>query len=389
MLIPRNLSISPHYVPSTLNLASPELAFRLALSNSADVERLRTVGEGRSVTPSRPQAARKSTGPQTSSDPYDRLKPFPLRPSVIAKDCIMSWKTPYSFHSLRSLSSSFPPDLIWHWQQLLLGAGRVSSGTASTSLAGLQLWHATKTKISAGDWITSTETFDDVDVVAALEHHLVVNADVPNSALCFPMLPNPAVRMAALNGHRFRISGTTHLLFRGIDPMAGRYQRKGSRSLRRGINTTIGSKSSGGWRERTIALQKTTGRERCTASGSFRNVRDSHSHQNLALQIVLDQERKPPSKFLLTGFCAGCAQTKEINGIGQGTYYFKFSSDRNGVGGTGPTLCLHLLSYISLWWFRKWFHVMKLKGERKLWTGGIGRKGNGESPNATGVLHAA
>ncbi|KAJ7465708.1 hypothetical protein FB451DRAFT_1138277 [Mycena latifolia] len=369
---------------------------RLALSNSADAERLRAVVEGPSVTPSRPQTARKSTGPRTSSNPYNRLKPSPLRPSVLAKDRIMTWKTPYSFHSLRSLSSSFPPDLILRWQQVLgasvdgkthgsygagllrfnhfcdlhnipesqrmpasesllsifissYGAGRVSSGTVSTWLAGLQLWHAvnnapwagdallsrtrkgvskleppssrriprdpvsfnhmsvlraalnlsntrdsaiwaaastawrdcarlgellidspsqfdssrhvtrgcpkkrgtaannhkfvqfkvpwTKTKKSAGDWITSTETFDDVDAVAALEHHLVVNADVPDSAPLFSYTTQSgcahltradfigrcneiwlAAGMAALNGHGFRIGGTTHLLLRGVDP---------------------------------------------------------------------------------------------------------------------------------------------------------------------------
>jgi hypothetical protein len=43
----------------------------------------------------------------------------------------------------------------------------------------------TKTKKSAGDWITSTETFDAVYSVSAIEHHLVVNSTVPDSAPLF------------------------------------------------------------------------------------------------------------------------------------------------------------------------------------------------------------
>jgi hypothetical protein len=308
----------------------------------------------------------------------------------------MSWKTPYSFHSLRSLSASFAPDLIARWQQVLAasvdegthglygagllrfnhfcdlhniperhrmpaseellsifissyGAGHVASGTVSTWLAGLQLWHAfnnapwhgaallsrtrkgvskltpptshrlprdpvsfnhmlalrasldlsntrdvaiwaaactawrdcarlekllvdspskftpsrhvtrgcekkrgtstnnhnylqfkvpwTKTRRALGDWITSTETFDDVNAVAAIEHHLVINAGVPDSAPLFAYRTESvwahltrsdfmdrcntiwtAAGMGALNGHGFRIGGTTHLLLQGVDP---------------------------------------------------------------------------------------------------------------------------------------------------------------------------
>ncbi|KAK7014533.1 DNA breaking-rejoining enzyme, partial [Favolaschia claudopus] len=334
--------------------------------------------------------------PRNSSKAYNRLKPSPLRPHVLAKDRILSWRTPYSFHSLRSLSSSFSPELISRWQTVLAssveadthgsyaagllrfnhfcdlhnipetqrmpaseallsvfissyGAGHVSSGTVSTWLAGLQLWHAvnfapwhgaallsrtrkgvsklappssrrlprdpvtfnhmvvlrahldlgntrdsaiwavactawrdcarlgellvksassfnstrnvtrgcpkgrgvasnghkflrlkvpwTKTRLSPGDWLTSTETFDEVDAVAAMEHHLHVNSSVPDSAPLFAYATSSgwshltrsdfvsrcndiwlSAGFAALNGHGFRIGGTTHLLLHGVDP---------------------------------------------------------------------------------------------------------------------------------------------------------------------------
>ncbi|KAJ6562871.1 DNA breaking-rejoining enzyme [Mycena vulgaris] len=308
----------------------------------------------------------------------------------------MTWRTPYSFHSLRSLSATFSPDLISRWQAVLgasvdkkthgtygsgllrfnhfcdlhnipedqrmpasesllsifissYGAGHVAGGTVSTWLAGLQLWHAvnhapwhgdallsrtrkgvsklappssrrlprdpvtfnhmtalrasldlsntrdaaiwaaastawrdcarigeilidspskfdptrnvtrgcpkkrgvasnehkflrfkvpwTKTKRAAGDWITSTETFDNVDAVSALEHHLAVNSTVPDTAPLFAYTSRSgwahltradfmgrcndiwmAAGMGALNGHGYRIGGTTHLLLHGVDP---------------------------------------------------------------------------------------------------------------------------------------------------------------------------
>ncbi|KAJ7201566.1 DNA breaking-rejoining enzyme, partial [Mycena pura] len=347
------------------------------------------------VTSSQPRSARKHAGPRSSSNPYNRLKPSPLRPQVLAKDRITSWRTPYTFHSLKSLSTLFSPALISRWQDVLAasvdegtrgnygagllrfnhfcdlhdipeadrmpasesllsifissyGAGNVASGTVGSWLAGLQLWHAinnapwhgaallkrtkkgvtklappsshraprdpvsfnhmlvlrsaldlsntrdaavwaaactcwrdcarlgeilvksvsvfdpsinvtrgcpvkrgvaankhkyirfkvprTKTQ-QYGDWLTSTETFDDVDAVAALEHHLVVNASVPSSAPLFAYatesgwahLTRPdfietcnaiwmAAGLGALNGHGFRIGGTTHLLLCGVDP---------------------------------------------------------------------------------------------------------------------------------------------------------------------------
>ncbi|KAK6969534.1 DNA breaking-rejoining enzyme [Favolaschia claudopus] len=371
-----------------------DIVLRLALAKSAD--RFRAVEFGSSVNPSPPQAVRKLSGPRNSSKPYNRLKPSPLRPPVLAKDRILSWRTPYTFQSLRSLSASFPSDLIARWQQVLAssvepathgsyaagllrfnhfcdlhsipeehrmpaseallsifissyGAGHVASGTVSTWLSGLQLWHAvnfapwhgaallsrtrkgvsklappssrrpprdpvsfnhmtalrrgldlsntrdsaiwaaactawrdcarlgellvnsassftsarnvtrgcpktrgtasnnhkflrfkvpwTKTRLSLGDWLTSTETFDDVDAVAALEHHLVVNAAVPDAAPLFAYATPSGwahltradfiatcnkiwldAGMGALNGHGFRIGGTTHLLLHGVDP---------------------------------------------------------------------------------------------------------------------------------------------------------------------------
>ncbi|KAJ7083038.1 hypothetical protein C8R43DRAFT_1142735 [Mycena crocata] len=95
----------------------------------------------------------------------------------------------------------------------------------------------TKTQKAAGDWLKSTETFDDVDTVSAFEHHLFVNLAVPDSAPLFAYtaqsgwahLPRAdflgrcneiwsAAGMGALNGHGFRIGGTTHLLLHGVDP---------------------------------------------------------------------------------------------------------------------------------------------------------------------------
>ncbi|KAJ6459919.1 DNA breaking-rejoining enzyme [Mycena sanguinolenta] len=111
-------------------------------------------------------------------------------------------------------------------------------GTASNKHKFLRFkvpW--TKTQKSAGDWITSTETFDEVDCVSALEHPLAVNSSVPDSAPLFAYKTasgwahltrsdflarcNDIWResgMGALNGHGFRIGGTTHLLLHGVDP---------------------------------------------------------------------------------------------------------------------------------------------------------------------------
>jgi hypothetical protein len=94
----------------------------------------------------------------------------------------------------------------------------------------------TKTQ-NSGDWLTSTETFDDVDAVSAFEHHLFVNASVPSSAPLFAYATASgwahltrtdfmetcnaiwfAAGLGALNGHGFRIGGTTHLLLHGVDP---------------------------------------------------------------------------------------------------------------------------------------------------------------------------
>jgi hypothetical protein len=94
-----------------------------------------------------------------------------------------------------------------------------------------------KTKLSQRDWITLTETFDNVDPVAAFEHHLFVNFDCPPSSPLFsfktPTGWLPLTRsifvdrcnsiwvvcgLGAIFGHGFRIGGTTHLLLSGVDP---------------------------------------------------------------------------------------------------------------------------------------------------------------------------
>ncbi|KAJ7613011.1 DNA breaking-rejoining enzyme [Roridomyces roridus] len=95
----------------------------------------------------------------------------------------------------------------------------------------------TKTKGAQGDWLTVTGTSDAADAVSALEHHLVVNSAVPDSAPLFAYITSSgwahlskadfisrcniiwaAAGMEALNGHGFRIGGAMHLLLHGVDP---------------------------------------------------------------------------------------------------------------------------------------------------------------------------
>ncbi|KAJ7473479.1 DNA breaking-rejoining enzyme [Mycena latifolia] len=95
----------------------------------------------------------------------------------------------------------------------------------------------TKTQLAAGDWLILTETFDSVNAVATVEHHLVVNANIPHDAPLFsyetPTSWAPLTcdvfmgrcnaiwrdaGMGALYGHRFHISGMTHLLISGVEP---------------------------------------------------------------------------------------------------------------------------------------------------------------------------
>jgi hypothetical protein len=157
------------------------------LAGSAAAERSHADESGSSVAPSQPQSARKHTGPRYSTNPFNRLKPSPYRPHVLAKDRVTSWRTPYTFHSLKLLSTSFSPELISRWQDVMVasvdegtrgnygagllrfnhfcdlhhiaesdrmpasesllsifvssyGAGHVASGTVNSWLAGLQLW---------------------------------------------------------------------------------------------------------------------------------------------------------------------------------------------------------------------------------------------------------
>nr|GAT50782.1 reverse transcriptase [Mycena chlorophos] len=420
LLLPRNLSITPLYVPSERNLADPlsrgipgpshrRIPFELALPPELSpflvaLLILRAESGNREHPPSSTSPLRKppshtiTKSPRSSANPFNQLAPSSLRPKVLARDRIRSWQTPYSFHAIRSLSQSFPADLITRWQHVLeasveastregygagllrfnhfcdlhripesdrmpaseallgvfissYGAGRVAPGTVSTWLAGLQLWHAvnfapwfgdallsrtrkgvaklapsssrkpprdpvtinhlvvlrdaldltntrdaaiwavaccawrgctrlgellfdsagafnpkrnvsrncemkrgsaanqhafisfkipwTKTRLSAGDWVTLTQTEGDADAVSALEHHLFVNTSVPGDAPLFAYtssapggwstLTRPAfiarcndiwsrAGMGALEGHGFRIGGTTFLLLKGVDP---------------------------------------------------------------------------------------------------------------------------------------------------------------------------
>lgn len=146
-------------------------------------------GEKKLVTSIRPQPASNHGVPRRSTKPYNRLTPSPLRPHVLARDRISTWRTPYSFLSLRSLSTSFPAAVIARWRDVVLssvdpdtrgnygagllrfnhfcdthsipegermpaseallsmfvanyGAGRVAAGTISSWLSGLEMWHA-------------------------------------------------------------------------------------------------------------------------------------------------------------------------------------------------------------------------------------------------------
>ncbi|KAJ6605156.1 DNA breaking-rejoining enzyme [Mycena vulgaris] len=111
-------------------------------------------------------------------------------------------------------------------------------GTATNGHKFLQYklpW--TKTQLAAGDWLFLTETHDAVNAVAAVEHHLVVNANVPTDAPLFayetatgwaPLTRDAFMTqcnaiwenagMGALYGHGLRIGGTTDLLLSGVDP---------------------------------------------------------------------------------------------------------------------------------------------------------------------------
>lgn len=111
-------------------------------------------------------------------------------------------------------------------------------GTASNHHKYLQFkipW--SKTKFAQGEWITLTETFDEVDPIAAFEHHLYVNSKCPPHAPLFSYETSsgwtPLTRsvfmercnniwtsygLGTIFGHGFRIGGTTFLLLSGIDP---------------------------------------------------------------------------------------------------------------------------------------------------------------------------
>ncbi|KAJ7202366.1 hypothetical protein GGX14DRAFT_301487, partial [Mycena pura] len=116
------------------------------------------------------------------------LVPSYFRPSVLARDRLSEWHTPYSFHSMSSLAARFPAEIIRKWRDVVLasveedtrgnygagllrfghfcdqhrvpelsrmpasegllsmfiasyGAGQVSAGTVASWLSGLQLWH--------------------------------------------------------------------------------------------------------------------------------------------------------------------------------------------------------------------------------------------------------
>jgi hypothetical protein len=94
----------------------------------------------------------------------------------------------------------------------------------------------TKTSIT-GDWITLTASNDTLDPVAALEHHLFINNACPPSSSLFAYdsihgystLTKPdfihvcntiwsSNGLGAIQGHGFRIGGTTYLLLKGVSP---------------------------------------------------------------------------------------------------------------------------------------------------------------------------
>lgn len=155
----------------------------------------------------------------------------------------MTWKTPYSSHSLRSLSASFPSHLISCWQQVLVssveegthgsygagllrfnhfcdlhhipevermpaseallsifissyGAGHVAPGTVSTWLAGPQLWHAVNNAPWHGDALLS-RTRKGVSKLAPASSHRLPRDPSPSNTWWFfvhlSICPTPAM----------------------------------------------------------------------------------------------------------------------------------------------------------------------------------------------------
>lgn len=208
--------------------------YRIALQvPSARADEL-PAGEQNLVSSVRPQPARNLGVPRRSSKPYNRLAPSPLRPHVLARDRIATWRTPYSFLSLRSLSMSFSSEVISHWQDVVLssvdpdtrgnygagllrfnhfcdthlvpevermpasetllsmfvanyGAGHVAAGTISSWLSGLEMWHTVnnarwqggailkRTKKGAGKLAPDSSKRPPRDLVS-LDHMLALRA---------------------------------------------------------------------------------------------------------------------------------------------------------------------------------------------------------------------
>jgi hypothetical protein len=119
----------------------------------------------------------------------NKLCDSPFRPQVLAQNCIATWHTPFSFSTIQHLKSSFPPQVIFRWQEVLSasvenrtrrnygagllrfaqfcdhykipenqhmpaseallclfiatkGAGQVTEGTVASWLSGLEMWHS-------------------------------------------------------------------------------------------------------------------------------------------------------------------------------------------------------------------------------------------------------
>src|ERR1700761_7586108 len=65
-------------------------------------------GEQGPVPPSQPHPVCGHHGPRKSKNPKNTLIPSYFHPSVLARNRLSEWHTPYSFHSISSLAARFP-----------------------------------------------------------------------------------------------------------------------------------------------------------------------------------------------------------------------------------------------------------------------------------------
>jgi hypothetical protein len=142
-----------------------------------------------------PQHPCVTLGPQTSLFHNSKIPNSTYHPQVLAQNCISCWHNPFSFSTLQYLKTSFPPQLIFRWLNVLSasvdeytqhnyragllcfaqfcdcynipksqqmpaseallclfifpeGTGRVTESTVTSWLSGLEMWHS----INGASW---------------------------------------------------------------------------------------------------------------------------------------------------------------------------------------------------------------------------------------------